>query len=37
VQVVMNIQTSDVEGFRRSQGQIAAQMSRAILRGQRNL
>ncbi|MFY0596078.1 MAG: phage tail tape measure protein [Cognatishimia sp.] len=37
VQVVMNIQTSDVEGFRRSQGQIAAQMSRAISRGQRNL
>lgn len=37
VQVVMNIQTSDVEGFRRSQGQIAAQMSRAITRGQRNL
>ena len=36
VQVVMNIQTSDVEGFRRSQGQIAAQMSRAIARGQRN-
>ena len=37
VQVVMNIQTYDVEGFRRSQGQIAAQMSRAITRGQRNL
>lgn len=37
VQVVMNIQTSDVEGFRRSQGQIASQMSRAISRGQRNL
>lgn len=36
VQVVMNIRTSDVEGFRRSQGQIAAQMSRAIARGQRN-
>lgn len=37
VQIVMNIQTSDVEGFRRSQGQIATQMSRAISRGQRNL
>lgn len=37
VQVVMNIQTTDVEGFRRSQGQIASQMSRAISRGQRNL
>ncbi|SHG40036.1 phage tail tape measure protein [Cognatishimia maritima] len=37
VQVVMNIQTSDVEGFRRSQGQIATQMTRAIARGQRNM
>ena len=36
VNVVMNIQTSDVEGFRRSSGQIAAQMGRAIGRGQRN-
>ncbi len=36
VSVVMNIQTPDAEGFRRSQGQIAAQMSRAIGRGQRN-
>ncbi|MBY6090272.1 phage tail tape measure protein [Maritimibacter alkaliphilus] len=36
VQVVMNIQTPDVEGFRRSQSQVAAQMSRALSRGQRN-
>ncbi len=36
VNVVMNIQTQDVEGFRRSQSQIAAQMGRALSRGQRN-
>lgn len=36
VQVVMNISTPDAEGFRRSQGQIAAQMGRALSRGQRN-
>ena len=36
VQVVMNIQTPDAEGFRRSQSQIAAQMGRALQRGQRN-
>lgn len=36
VSVVMNIQTPDAEGFRRSQGQIAAQLGRAIGRGQRN-
>jgi len=36
VNVVMNITTPDVEGFRRSQGQIAAQMSRALSRGNRN-
>lgn len=34
--IVMNIQTPDVGGFRRSQGQIAAQMGRALSRGQRN-
>ncbi|WP_010137996.1 phage tail tape measure protein [Oceanicola sp. S124] len=34
--VVINITTPDVEGFRRSQSQIAAQMSRALTRGQRN-
>lgn len=33
--VVVNISTPDVEGFRRSQGQIAAQMSRALGRAQR--
>ena len=36
VQVVMNITTPDVQGFRRSQTQIAAQMGRALARGQRN-
>jgi len=36
VQVVMNISTPDAEGFRRSQSQIAAQMGRALSRGQRN-
>lgn len=36
VQVVMNITTPDAAGFRRSQGQIAAEMGRALQRGQRN-
>jgi len=36
VQVVMNITTPDVQGFRRSESQIAAQMGRALARGQRN-
>jgi hypothetical protein len=36
VTVVMNIQTRDAESFRRSQSQIAAQMGRALGRGQRN-
>ncbi len=36
VNVVMNITTPDAEGFRRSQGQIAAQVTRALGRGQRN-
>ena len=36
VNVVMNIQTPDAAGFQRSQSQIAAQMSRALARGQRN-
>jgi lambda family phage tail tape measure protein len=34
-QVVVNISTPDVEGFRRSQSQIAGQMSRALGRAQR--
>jgi hypothetical protein len=33
----MNISTPDVAGFRRSQSQVAAEMSRAIQRGRRNL
>lgn len=37
VHVTMNITTPDAGGFRRSQSQIAAEMSRAIQRGRRNL
>ena len=36
VQVVMHITTPDVQGFQRSQSQVAAQVSRALARGQRN-
>jgi phage-related minor tail protein len=36
VTVVMTISTPDVQGFQRSQSQIAAQMSRALSRGARN-
>lgn len=36
VSVVMNIQTPDADSFRRSQSQIAAQVSRALGRAQRN-
>ncbi|WP_035843195.1 phage tail tape measure protein [Allgaiera indica] len=36
VNVVMNITTPDVRGFRQSQSQVAAQLGRAIQRGQRN-
>ncbi len=36
VQVVINVSTPDVEGFRRSRSQIAAEMARAIERGARN-
>ncbi|KAA2317407.1 phage tail tape measure protein [Pseudooceanicola sediminis] len=36
VNVVINISTPDIDGFRRSQSQIAAQMGRALSRGQRN-
>ncbi|QBF32267.1 phage tail tape measure protein [Thalassococcus sp. S3] len=34
--IVMNISTPDAQSFQRSQGQIAAQMSRALTRGNRN-
>ena len=37
VQVSMQVSTPDAEGFRKSKSQIAAQLSRAISRGQRNL
>jgi phage-related minor tail protein len=36
VTVVMNITTPDVQGFQRSQTQIAAQAQRILARGQRN-
>lgn len=36
VTVVMNIATPDVQGFQRSQSQIAAQAQRMLSRGQRN-
>jgi len=36
VSVTMNITTPDVTGFQRSQSQVAASMSRALSRGQRN-
>jgi phage-related minor tail protein len=35
-QVTINISTPDVAGFQRSQGQIAAEMSRLLGRGARN-
>jgi len=36
VNIVMNVTTPDIQGFARSQSQIAAQMSRALSRGERN-
>lgn len=36
VNVVINVSTPDVQGFQRSQSQIAAQMARALGRGERN-
>ncbi|MBP9049186.1 MAG: phage tail tape measure protein [Tabrizicola sp.] len=36
INLVMNVSTPDVQGFQRSQSQIAAQVSRALSRGQRN-
>lgn len=36
VNVVMNVTTPDVQGFARSQSQIAAQLNRALARGERN-
>lgn len=36
VSVTVNVTTPDVAGFARSQNQIAAQMSRALARGERN-
>lgn len=34
--ITINIQTPNVESFRRSQSQVAAQLSRALSHGQRN-
>lgn len=34
--VTINVSTPDLEGFRRSEGQIASEISRLISRGQRN-
>lgn len=36
MQVVMHVSTPDAESFRRSQGQLAAQVGRALSRGNRN-
>ena len=36
VQVTINVTTPDVQGFARSQGQIAAEMGRLLARGARN-
>ncbi|MCB2110657.1 phage tail tape measure protein [Albidovulum sp.] len=36
ISVVVNVTTPDVQGFARSQSQIAAQMARALARGERN-
>ena len=36
INITMNISTPDAQSFQRSQGQIAAQMSRVLGRGQRN-
>ncbi len=35
--VTVNITTPDIEGFRRSEGQVAAMLARAVASGQRNL
>jgi phage-related minor tail protein len=37
VSVTFNVTTQDADSFRRSEGQIAAMLSRAVGRGQRNL
>ena len=37
VKVTFNVTTQDAQSFRRSEGQIAAMLSRVVGRGQRNL
>jgi len=36
-QITVNIATPDIEGFRRSRGQVAAQLARAVARGERQM
>ncbi|MCL5775583.1 phage tail tape measure protein [Limibaculum sp. FT325] len=36
-QITVNIQTPDVEGFRRSRAQVSAQLARAVARGERQM
>ncbi len=36
ISIVLNVTTPDVQGFRRSESQIAAQLTRALARGERN-
>ncbi|MDT8344327.1 MAG: phage tail tape measure protein [Thermohalobaculum sp.] len=36
-QITINIQTPDVEGFRRSRAQVSAQLARAVARGERQM
>ena len=37
VNITFNVTSPDADSFRRSEGQIAAMLSRAVSRGQRNL
>jgi phage-related minor tail protein len=37
VNVTFNVSTPDAESFRRSEGQVAAMVARAVALGQRNL
>ena len=37
ISVTFNVSTPDVEGFRRSETQLAALLARAVAQGQRNL
>jgi hypothetical protein len=37
INVTFNVSTPDAESFRRSEGQVAAMVARAVALGQRNL